>query len=221
MATQLGCSALAGRTRDARRSWAAPGSSHDRLIRFARVGVPAAIGVLAAFLATAPFTSGRDISFVLAKDQVAVAKERMRVSRALYRGEDGKGRPFALTAGSAVQATSSDPVVRLEQLSARIALTDGSATLAAQRGRYDMDSQRVAIDGPIAFASADGYRMTTRDVLVDLETKQLRSRGAVEGRTPIGTFRANRLGADLETRVVRLNGQARLHIVQRQSRGRR
>ena len=212
---------LAGRTRDARRAWAVPGSSHDRLIASARIALPIAIGALAAILAAAPFTSGRDISFVLAKDKVAIASERMRVSRALYRGEDSKGRAFALTAASAVQVSSSDPIVRLHDLTARIALNDGPGRLIAQRGRYDMDSQRVAIDGPVDFTAADGDRMTTRDVLVDLDTKRMESRGPADGRTAMGTFRGDRSSGDRETRIFHLDGGVRLHITQSQSRGRR
>ena len=212
---------LAGRTRNARRAWAVPGSSHDRLIRAARLGLPIAVGALVAILATAPFTSGRDISFVLAKDKVAIASERMRVSRALYRGEDSKGRAFALTAASAVQVSSSDPIVRLQDLTARIALDDGPGHLVAHRGRYDMDNQRVAIDGPVDFTAADGDRMQTRDVLIDLDTKRIESRGPADGRTNMGTFRGDRVSGDLESRVFHLDGGVRLHIDQSQSRGRR
>jgi len=47
------------------------------------------------------------------------------------------------------------------------------------------------------------------------------SRGPVDGTMPLGHFSADRLGADLERHIVRLDGHARLHIVQGQSRGAR
>ena len=98
--------------RDKRLRWARPGSGHDRNVRLARVGLPAFVGALAAVLAIAPLTQRAEVSFVLSKDKVAMAKERMRVSRAQYRGQDDKGQAFTLNAGSAVQATSRSPVVR-------------------------------------------------------------------------------------------------------------
>jgi lipopolysaccharide export system protein LptC len=196
-----------------------PGSSHDRLIGTLRVALPLAVVLLVVLLAFAPLTVGRDISFVLSKDRVQVAKERMRVSDALYRGEDSKGQPFQISAASAVQATSRDPVVRLQKLAARIALADGPATIVADRGRYDMDSETIAIDGPVRFRDAGDYRMQTRDVTVDLKTRRVASGGPVDGSMPLGTFAANRLEADLNTRVVVLKGDARLHIVQGRSRG--
>jgi lipopolysaccharide export system protein LptC len=214
-------SELADRARNRRQLGAAPGSSHDRLVRTARIVLPLAILLLVALLAAAPLTMGRDISFVLAKDRVEVARERMRVSRATYRGEDGKGQPFQLSAASAVQTTSADPVVRLDTLSARIALDDGPATIDAPKGRYDMSSERVGIDGPVVFRGSDGYRVATRDVAIDLKTRRFASGSAVDGEGPLGTFSANRLSGDLNKRTVILDGRARLHIVQARSRGAR
>ena len=214
-------SELADRARNARHRWAVPGSRRDSLIRIARIVLPVAIFALLVLLAIAPVTVGADISFVLSKDRVDVAKERMRVTEALYRGEDSKGQAFALRAASAVQATSRDPVVKLSDLSARIQMQDGPASIDANSGRYDMTSEKVMIDGPVVFRSADGYRLQTRDVTVDIRTRQVASGGAVDGRMPLGTFSGGHMTADLGTRVVRLEGGARLHIVQTQSRGRR
>jgi lipopolysaccharide export system protein LptC len=210
-------SELADRARSERQLWAASGSSHDRLIAAMRVVLPIAIGLLVILLAAAPLTVGRDISFVLSKDRVEVARERMRVTSATYRGEDSKGQPFELTAGSAVQVSSRDPVVRLQELAARIELKDGPARIEAQRGRYDMDSEKVAIDGPVLFRTADGYRIATRDVGIDLKTRKVASQGPVDGRMNIGTFSADRFRADLNDRVVVLEGRARLHIDQRRA----
>jgi lipopolysaccharide export system protein LptC len=214
-------SQLAELQRSERRVWAAAGSSHDRLIATMRIALPLAVGVLSAFLALAPLTVGRDISFVLAKDRVDVAKERMRVTRATYRGDDSKGQPFRLEAGSAVQATSRDPIVHLSQLNAQIQLTDGPATIRANRGRYDMDNENIAIDGPVRFDSADGYHITTRDVLFDMSERFAHSLGPVDGTMPLGHFAADRMRADLDRHIVYLDGRARLHIVQARGRGAR
>jgi lipopolysaccharide export system protein LptC len=212
-------SELADRARIERRRWAAPGSSHDRVIDTARKFLPGGIALLVVMLAFAPLTMGRDISFVLSKDRVAVAKERMRVSQAQYRGQDGKGQSFLIRAGSAVQRSSSDPIVKLANLSARIQLQDGPAAIAANRGRYDMERERVAIDGPVVFKTTDGYRLATRDVGIDLQSRTLASLGPITGSMPLGTFRADQLRADLNKRIVTLDGRARLHIVQAGSRG--
>ncbi len=203
---------------DARRRWALPGSAHDRIVATANWVLPVLIGVLTAFLVMAPLTTGGDVSFVLDKNKVEVAKERLKIQSARYRGEDGKGQPFELTAGSAIQKSSAEPIVRLQKLAADIRLSDGPASLVANQGRYNMDTEQVTMEGPIAFRGPDGYTLDTHDATVDLKTRRLQSGGAVTGTVRQGTFSANRLDADLDTHTVTLTGNARLHIVPRGTR---
>lgn len=207
-------SELADRERIRKQHWAAPGGSHDEVVRTLKIALPVMIGVLMAFLAMAPLSKNQEISFILDKQKVDVAKERMRVQEARYRGQDDKGRPFMITARSAVQATSRDPIVDILGMRARIALESGPATLKADRGRYNLETETVNVIGPILFTAADGYRLQTRDVAVDLDSRVMATDGRVEGQMPLGRFSANRMRADLESRTVTLTGNARLHIVQ-------
>jgi lipopolysaccharide export system protein LptC len=197
-----------------KQGWAAPGGLHDFLVRILKVLLPTGIGVLLAYLALAPLQKGRDISFILDKNKVDVAKERMRVQSARYRGQDNQGRTFTIDASSAVQATSQDPIVEILGMSAEIGLESGPATLRADRGRYDIEAQKVDVIGPILVTAADGYSLRTRDVAVDLNTRALESRGRVEGTMPLGRFSADKLEANLPQKKVVLSGRARLHIKQ-------
>jgi lipopolysaccharide export system protein LptC len=206
-------SEIAARVRSERQIWAAPGSSHDRFVRFSAFSLPVAIGVLAAFLVMAPLTTRGDVSFLLDKNKVEVAKERLRLQSARYRGEDNQRRPFTLTAGSAVQRSASEQVVQLNALSAELAMPEGPATLVADKGHYDMTSEQVKVDGPVRFKAANGYQIDTNDATVDLKTRRLQSGGAVTGTVPQGNFSANAMKADLNTHVVTLDGNARLRIV--------
>ena len=207
-------------SRDKRIIWARPGSPHDRVIRLAKLVLPAVIGALAAVLIIAPLAKRSEVSFLLAKDKVSLAKERMRVAEAMYRGEDAKGHAFSLHAGGAVQRTSKVPIVELQDLAARITLDDGPAVLRTQNATYDMDRELVRAPGALLFESAGGYRMTTRGVGIDMKARTMRSESAVEGRMPLGTFTGDRMMADLNARTVVLDGRARLHIVQGGVRGR-
>lgn len=190
-----------------------PGGRHDRLIRSMRVVLPSIIGVLLAVLAFSPFAGTQELSFVLDKDQVSLSKERMRLTEALYRGEDSNGRAFSLRAGSAVQKTSADASLDMTALSARILLNDGPASILAQRGNYNLAKETMRVTGPLAFESPD-FAMVASNVEVSLKDKSMKSFGPVSGRTKVGTFTAGRLSADLETRVVRLDGGVHLRIDQ-------
>ena len=151
--------------------------------------------------------------FLLDRNKVATAEDRLRVDEAMYRGRDSRDRPFSLTAGEAVQRSASVPVVRLSDLTARMQLSEGPAVLLAPSGRYDIEDQRLAIDGMVRFATADGYRMTVSNVSIDLPTRTVVGSGGVQGAVPAGTFSANRIRADLDARTVALEGNARLRMV--------
>lgn len=213
-------SVQASEQRSLQQHWAAPGGSHDRMIVWLKRSLPVITGVMATLLAIAPFTHQSEVSFVLDKKKVDMSAERLKVVEALYRGEDSRGRPFSLRAGSAVQKSSREPIVQLNDLEARLQMDNGSALVTAQRGTYDLGKELVTVVGPIRFEREDGYRMVTRDVDISLANRNLRSRGPVEGRIPTGTFRANHLSADLENRTVSLEGGARLRIEQFGRKGR-
>ena len=207
-------SELAQQERVRKQGWAAPGGAHDHLMGLLKLVLPVGIGVLMAYLAVVPLTKDRDISFILVKNKVAVAKERMRVQTARYRGQDDRGRPFVLDAKSAVQLTSRDPIVDVLGMSAQIGLAEGPATFTADKGRYNLESEKVDIFGPVLFTAADGYKLRTRDVAVDLNTRTMTSSGKVQGQMPLGRFSADKMTANLPEKEVTLTGRARLHIVQ-------
>lgn len=207
-------SELADRERVVKRGWATPGSGHDHVVGLLKIALPAAIGLLLAFLVLAPLAERQELSFLLDKHKVDVAPERMRVEAARYSGLDDRGRPFSLVAREAVQARSADPVLDVRTMAAELALDAGPARLEAGHARYHMADDEVDVLGPILFTAADGYRIETRDVRVDLATRRMASRGAVDGAMPLGRFRADRLEADLGERRMVLSGRARLNIVQ-------
>jgi lipopolysaccharide export system protein LptC len=204
----------ATRQRVANQRWAQPGSAHDRLVKWTKILLPAAAGVLLVILALAPLDKKGDVSFILDKKKVQSAPERMRVEEARYTGTDDKGQLFEIVANRAIQPSSNTPLVDINGMFARLNLEQGPLLIAANHGRYDLDTQQVAVIGPIKVHGADGWQLQTRDVNVDLKRRQLASQGPAEGQMRLGQFRANQIRADLGTHTVVLDGGARLKITQ-------
>lgn len=198
--------------RNRRQHFARPGGSHDRLVNFLAKALPAGVGLVAAVMILVPLSPRGEISFLLDRNKVAVTNERIRVSDAAYRGQDERGRDFVVTAGTAVQKTASTPVVEMLDLKAQMKLNDGPGNIQAPRGAYNYDTEKIAISGPVAFDAPDGYRMTTRNVAIDVKKQTAVGSGGVEGTVPTGTFRANSMSADLENRIITLEGNARLRM---------
>lgn len=200
--------------RVSKQRWAEPGSAHDWLVKWTKVILPSAVGVLIAVLALAPLGKHRDVSFILDKKKVENAPERMRVEKARYIGTDEKGQQFTIVANRAIQRSSDVPVVDISGMAGRLELANGPLLIGANQGRYNLDTQKVMVDGPVKVVGGDGYRLATRDVTVDLKQHQLASAGPVAGAMRLGEFQAGQLHADLGTRTVVLDHGARLKIVQ-------
>ena len=199
--------------RSQRQGFAAPGGSHDRLVGILGRVLPMAVGVLAAFMVITPLSPRGEVSFLLDRTKVAMIDERLRVDNAMYRGKDNKGQPFSLTAGEAVQRSSAEGTVRMNDLVARILLPEGPAMLSAQGGAFDISEDVVTVAGPLRLTAADGYNMVASGVSINLKTRQMVGSGGVSGAVPAGTFSANRIEADLPARTVTLDGNARITMI--------
>ena len=197
-----------------KRDWAEPGSRHDRLVRAAKFLLPILIIGLVVILAIAPFDKRGDVSFILDKNKVDAAQERMRVEAARYTGTDDKGQRFSINADRAIQPTSDRPIVDIDGMRAQLDLERGPVSIVALKGSYNLDEQKVAITGPVRVAGPDGYRLETRDVGIDLKNRNLASRGRVVGDMRLGHFEAGRMTANLGTREVVLSDGVRLNIRQ-------
>lgn len=199
--------------RSRRQGFAAPGGSHDRLVGILGRVLPMAVGVLAAFMVITPLSPRGEVSFLLDRNKVAMIDERLRVDNAMYRGKDNKGQPFSLTAGEAVQRSSTEGIVRMNDLVARILLPEGPAMLSAQGGAFDIAEDVVTVTGPLRLTAADGYNMVASGVAINLKTRRMVGSGGVSGEVPAGTFSANRIEADLPARTVSLDGNARIRMI--------
>jgi lipopolysaccharide export system protein LptC len=171
--------------------------------------LPMGVGVIAALMVITPLSPRGEVSFLLDRNKVALIDERLSVDNAMYRGRDNQGRPFSLLAGEAVQRSSAEGLVRMQDLVAQLLLNDGPARLSAEGGTYDIDKETVAVDGAVRLTASDGYRMTASGVSVDLKSRTMSGSQGVEGAIPAGTFSANSLSADLAARTITLEGNAR------------
>ena len=165
--------ALREQERERKQGWAAPGGMHDFVVRALKIGLPAGIGVLMAFLALAPLNRGQDISFLLDKNKVELTKDRLRVAQARYRGQDDKGRPFLLSAQNAAQMSGGDPVVSIQNIQAQMRLDTGLATVTAPTARYDLEAETIAMTGPVRFQDAQGYRLAAGASVLNVGTQIL------------------------------------------------
>jgi lipopolysaccharide export system protein LptC len=138
----------------------------------------------------------------------------MRVERARYVGEDNNGQKFQIVANRALQRSSEEPIVDIWGMLAKLGLSQGPVTVAANQGRYNLDQQSVTVAGPVRVSGPEGEQLFTRNVTVDFKNHLMSSDGGVSGRMELGEFQAGRLRANLDSRTIVLDGGTRLKIVQ-------
>ena len=210
------CLSLPNASGSASSGWAAPGGPHDRFVRLLKLALPAAIGVLMAYLLLSPLAKGQEISFILDKNKVEVAKERMRVQAAQYQGP-GQSRPPVHDqrplggAGDARAIRSSTSTAWPR----RSTLDTGPATLAARTARYNMENETVAVVGPDPvlvgrrLSAADARR---RDRPQPPHAGEPRARSTAACRSAVS--RPTGSPPTFPAATSQLSGRARLHIVQ-------
>jgi lipopolysaccharide export system protein LptC len=198
---------------------ALPGSARDRFFGVLKIILPIAAVVVLATIVIWPLAAAQEFSFLLAKDKVEAAAERLRIDNAVYRGETGRGEAFVISAGGAVQRSSAVPLVELTNLRAKLVMADGPATVTAPAGRYFMETDKLQILGPVRFDSAAGFSLDSATVDIDLNDRSVVTNEPVTGVLPIGNFRANSLSADIQGRNVVLDGGVHLRIYGRAGKG--
>ena len=124
------------------------------------------------------------------------------------------GQQFVMIAKQAVQRSSDSPLVDIRGVRAQLSQPQGPLMIVANQGRYNIDTHKIAVDGPVKVAGSDGFQLSTSNVLVDLNQRQLSSQGPAQGAMRLGQFQAGHISADLDDKVVVLDGGARLKIVQ-------
>ncbi len=205
----------------ARQRAALPGSRHDTVVGVLKWLLPALAMVLLVTIIAWPLAKVQEFSFLVAKDKVARAGERLRVDRAVYRGETAKGEPFQISAAGAVQRSSAEPVVEMTGLRARLIGGEGPAEVTAPSGRYFLEEDRLTVAGPVVARSQSGYALDSQEIAIDLAGRRISTALPVSGRLPIGSFRAGALAADIAGRKMVLSGGVHLRIAGRKGRATR
>lgn len=191
---------------------ALPGSRHDTVMTLLKWLLPALALAVLATIVIWPLTKVSEFSFLLAKDKVGVAAERLRIDNAVYRGITEKGEAFTISAQGAVQRSSAVPIVELTGLQATLLMIEGPAKVTAPSGRYFIENDKLQVKGPVRLDSAAGYTLDSDTVDIDLNTRRVTTDKPVTGTLPIGTFSAGSLQGDIQGRRLVMDGGAHLRI---------
>jgi lipopolysaccharide export system protein LptC len=152
---------------------------HSRIVRRLRIALPATgaaivVGLAAATGAGAP--GDADLSMA----RLSVTKNSIVMERPHLTGFDADGRQYSVSADRAIQALADPDAVRLEDISAEVAVPgQGTATLRADAGDYDNTTSRLQVEGAIAVDSSQGYALRMQGADIDFGAGTMRSQNPV------------------------------------------
>jgi lipopolysaccharide export system protein LptC len=147
------------------------------LVRVGRVALPGLALLLLAALALWPEFDRVEERARLSY-RVGVAPGGVQVLAPRYDSVDREGRPFTVTAETAVQPGSAE-VLDLARPEADVFTGNGWLMLQAAAGRYDRRAERLDLSGDVTVWEAGGTRITTERATV------LTGPGTAEGDAPV------------------------------------
>lgn len=128
-----------------------------------------------------------------------------------YTSTDEAGRPFTIHGTEARQGTDGPQIVEIEDPEAEMTLSDdGWASLFADFGIYDRDTEDVYLRGNVEIFRDDGYAMRTEEMHIDLADGTAWGDAPVEAAGPAGTVRSQGFRVGRDGRSVVFTGRSRM-----------
>ncbi len=188
-------------------------ASHTRLVNLLKLFLVAlAAGLILTVIAwSTGDNDGEGIPFTF-KSISGVGSDQQTMVDPKYVGSDKNGRPFVVTADTAMQHKDNQRIVSLANLRADISVdVDHQVKATARQGLFNQDQLTLELFGPVAIRSSKGYQLYTAGAFVNLSEGTAYSTEPVEGEGPLGTITANRMRVGEKGASIFFSG--RVHLV--------
>lgn len=198
------------------RTTGAQAMARSRLVRRLRLILPT-LGlalVLVFFFNTR--SNKPDDAFLKDFEDISTSADELRMANPRFAGVDDKGRPFEITAESAMQTSNDRNFVELDQPRAVQGDGDAVSVVTADRGLYQSETNILDLEENVTLAheiGADTYVLRTPSATVAIKDEIVTSDSGVGGESDDGgALRADRMKAyNGEGRVV-FEGNVRMRI---------
>lgn len=188
-----------GTTADRGRRWEAreiaspgDGATYSRFVRIMKFALPLIAFALLAVMIAWPGIISQDESFTITFSSASRVDDDLRMVSPRFTGSDERGRPYFITADTAIQHVEDRNRVTLDRIQADMTLlNDAWVILTAPTGELRTDTKRLQLSGPIDLFSDRGYEFHAREALIDFTAGRIVSDEPVDGQGPFGLLAAN------------------------------
>ncbi|BAR98414.1 hypothetical protein BV133_821 [Blastochloris viridis] len=193
---------------------------HSRRVRFLRVAVPmvAIIAILAPLL----FSAIRSISLTVPLGdfgRLVLTGNKLTMEAPRLAGFTKENRAYEVTAKRAQQDITHPYVVDLDEIQARIELTEGRIDMTAEHGQLDAKTELLTLSRGIFIRSSQGYEGHLTEAHVDVKAGTVVSPRPVDLKFLQGDLRADTMKLFNKDQMVRFDGNVVLNVKLPQSDG--
>ena len=130
-----------------------------------------------------------------------------------YNGIDEYGRPYTVTAESAMQKGANDNIIELIRPTGDMTLEGGAwITLSADHGRYNRKRERLLLTDNVNFFHDQGFELRSPSAELDLRNAEAHGNQGVEGQGPQGALEAEGFQFLERGNVIHFTGKSHLTI---------
>ena len=188
---------------------------HSRFVRFLRVAIPTAIvAVLAGLIAVTFFNPLKLIAnFPIDPGKVSLSGTKIVMELPRLNGFTGDGRPYELTARSAVQDVTNPQLLELSDLSAHVQQADGQKIdIQSVNGLYDTKAELLKLRDHIVLTTTSGYVAYLAEATAKIASGQIVSDSPVMVKLPNGTLTSKRLEVVDNGALLRFSGDVEMNL---------
>ncbi|ATQ44786.1 LPS export ABC transporter periplasmic protein LptC [Caulobacter mirabilis] len=180
----------------------------ERLIRGLRMGLPAAMGVIALVLVGMVAASTLKAPKPVKSDDPVI-----RMVGARFQGRLEDGRSFLIGAEQAVRDERAPGQVALrEPIMVVGAETPMPRRIMAREGSYDEKTQLLRLTGDVRIDDGAGNRVATNDTIIDTRTGQAVGQRGIESDGPVGRVAADSYTVKDKGDRVEFRGRVRTRV---------
>jgi len=187
---------------------------YSRFVSLMKFALPVgAIGIFAAVLVYSGLFDSRgklDISF----RDVSLPNDDLRMVTPRVAGLDSHGRPYYITADTAIQNLNIPEEISLENLQADLKFVQGTdwLSLASNSGMLNTQTEHLKLNEQVDIYSTWGYEFHAQSAEINFRDGVITSSQPVHGHGPIGTLRADSMRADNATQTIHFEGRVKMKI---------
>jgi lipopolysaccharide export system protein LptC len=151
--------------------------------------------------------------FTLDYADVTLSDDSLTMKNPRFAASDLSNQYYVVTADTATQQTTNDPIVVLSNLQADITLKSGDwISLSAPDGELNTETGYLKLFGEINIFSDSGNELTANSAEADLKKRIFTSDQPFKGHGPLGTIEADRLAVDQNSGNLRFESNVKLRV---------